>query len=338
MDKPLDQVLLERGMVSPYELRPALEEEQRTGKSLSQVLLERRVLGERELTQARAAQLGLDFVPVEDVNPAPDAVAALPEDVARKRTALPLRMEDGVIILALADDPDPDAMDEIARATGRRVSATLGARSDLIAALDRAYGPRASASPPPGAPGMPPPGAGVPSVGSPPVTPPPGPHAPIHTPPGAGPRGPDGIRSLSAEDVAMIEAPSAEWSAAPPDGDQDAHLGQILNAVIDQGGSDVHLTAGRPPTIRIHGELEPLKGYRILEPKVLQDMVYSMITQRQREAFEDNLELDVSYSLPGRGRFRVNVFQQRDSVGAVMRLIPHELKTLAQLGLPSVVG
>jgi twitching motility protein PilT len=90
--------------------------------------------------------------------------------------------------------------------------------------------------------------------------------------------------------------------------------------------------------IRVHGELEPIKGYRILQPKVLQEIVYSMITQRQRETFEENLELDVSYSLPGRARFRVNVFQQRDSVGAVMRLIPHELKTLEQLGLQSVVG
>jgi twitching motility protein PilT len=110
-----------------------------------------------------------------------------------------------------------------------------------------------------------------------------------------------------------------------------------LLSVIEFGGSDLHLTAGLPPMIRVHGDLRAIKGYRKLLPKDLQELIYSMLTQKQREIFEDNLELDVSYSLPGKARFRVNVFQQRDSVGAVMRLIPFEIKSLGDLGLPNVV-
>ncbi|MDQ3957304.1 MAG: type IV pilus twitching motility protein PilT [Actinomycetota bacterium] len=108
-------------------------------------------------------------------------------------------------------------------------------------------------------------------------------------------------------------------------------------AVLEQNASDLHLTAGVPPTIRVHGEMKPIKGYRILFPKDLQEMIYSILTQRQREVFEDKLELDISYSLPGKARFRVNVFQQRDAIGAVMRIIPFEIKSLDDLGLPSAV-
>ena len=372
MDKPLDQVLLERGMVSPYELRPAVEEERRTGKSLWQVLLDRGVLGERELTKARAAQVGVEFVDVAGVSPAPEALAAVPEEVARRRAALPLRVDDGSILVALAEQRDPEAVEEIARVTGKRVTPSLAIRHDVLAALDRAYGRRGPTEAPPGAPGAPPPGAGTPSpaasgaaapmpgagvgsappgaaapLGAPPVTPAgglgpplagaaPGPQAPPASEPLPGEMSP-----LRSEDVPMVEAPAAateDHGEPASDEAKEPNLGEFLNAVLDLQGSDLHLTAGLPPMIRVHGDLEPVKGYRALLPKDLQDMIYSMITQKQRETFEENLELDVSYALPRRSRFRVNVFQQRDSIGAVLRIIPHEIKTVEQLGLPSVVG
>jgi twitching motility protein PilT len=345
MDKPLDQVLLERGMVSPYELRPAIEEERRTGKSLWQVLLDRGVLGERELTKARAAQVGEEFVDVTGVNPAPDAVAMLPEDVARRCAALPLRVENGAILVALAELRDAQTVTEIATITGKRVTTSLAVRGDLLAALDRAYRQRTPLAPPPGAPGAPPPGAAVPSVAGPMPEAVPGVAdaggleqvAPVYDPAPFHPA-PVGVSALAPEDVPMVEiTPDRPPEVLDPEG-KEPRLGEFLDAVIDLGGSDLHLTAGLPPTVRINGELQPVKGYRALQHKDLQDIVYSMITQRQREHFEDNLELDVSYSLPGRGRFRVNVFQQRDSLGSVMRLIPHELKSVEQLGLPPVVG
>ena len=91
---------------------------------------------------------------------------------------------------------------------------------------------------------------------------------------------------------------------------------ELLGALLEKGGSDLHLTAGSPPMVRVHGELEPAGEYPQLTPRALQGMVYAILPQKLRERFEQELELDMSYSLPGRSRFRVNVFQQRDALGA----------------------
>ncbi len=115
-------------------------------------------------------------------------------------------------------------------------------------------------------------------------------------------------------------------------------LADLLGAVIDRSCSDLHLTAGAPPTVRLHGHLVPLEGYEELTPAVLQQTLYAILTQKQREKFEEELELDFAYSLPGRARFRVNLYRQRDSVGAAFRLIPHEIKKLEDLGVPPAVG
>src|SRR5919204_5399873 len=112
---------------------------------------------------------------------------------------------------------------------------------------------------------------------------------------------------------------------------------ELLGALLDKGGSDLHLTAGSPPMVRVHGDLEPAGEYPALSPRALQGMVYAILPQKLRERFEQELELDMSYSLPGRSRFRVNVFMQRDALGAVFRVIPFEIKSVDDLGLPNVV-
>jgi twitching motility protein PilT len=113
---------------------------------------------------------------------------------------------------------------------------------------------------------------------------------------------------------------------------------ELLTALLEVGGSDLHLTAGTPPTVRVHGELERLEKYPELTPRALQGMIYAILPQKLRERFEQELELDMSYSLPGQARFRVNVYQQRDALGAAFRLIPFEIKKLDDLGLPGVVA
>ncbi len=113
---------------------------------------------------------------------------------------------------------------------------------------------------------------------------------------------------------------------------------ELLAALLELGGSDLHLTAGTPPTVRVHGELERLDKYPPLSPRSLQGMIYAILPQKLRERFEQELELDMSYSLPGQARFRVNVYQQRDALGAAFRLIPFEIKKLEELGLPAVVA
>src|SRR5207247_4095444 len=112
---------------------------------------------------------------------------------------------------------------------------------------------------------------------------------------------------------------------------------ELLTHVLTMDASDLHVTVGAKPTVRIHGDLKPLEQYDILEPDQVRRMVYAILTQRQRERLEQELELDMSYSLPGKARFRVNVYFQRDSIGAAFRLIPFEIKSIESLGLPPVV-
>ena len=113
---------------------------------------------------------------------------------------------------------------------------------------------------------------------------------------------------------------------------------ELLDLVLERGASDLHLTSGSPPVIRLHGDLMRLDDYPVLSPQGLRAMIYAILPQRRREHLEQELELDMSYSLPGKARFRVNVYFQRDSIGAAFRLIPFEIKTVDDLGLPNVVG
>jgi twitching motility protein PilT len=115
------------------------------------------------------------------------------------------------------------------------------------------------------------------------------------------------------------------------------HVNTLLERLIEARGSDLHLASGSPPIMRVHGELRAMPDMPVLNGSEIREMVYAILGQKQREKFENDLELDTSYSLPGQGRFRINVFLQRDAVGAVMRAIPFEIVDFDQLGLPASV-
>jgi twitching motility protein PilT len=118
----------------------------------------------------------------------------------------------------------------------------------------------------------------------------------------------------------------------------DLDLEGALRAMVAAGASDLHLTSGAAPTIRLSGSLVPLEGYEVLQPEALRRTLYGVLTQKQREKFEANLELDLSYAVRGLARFRLNLYQQRESIGAAFRVIPYEIKPLEQLGVPPVVS
>src|SRR4051794_32534059 len=150
----------------------------------------------------------------------------------------------------------------------------------------------------------------------------------------------------------------------------DVPIPELLDLVLVDGASDLHLTVGSKPVVRMHGDLQRLDQYPELTPQGLramiyailpqrrrgqleQDlgldqspdppprglraMIYAILPQRRREQLEQDLELDMSSSLPGRARFRVNVYFQRDSLGAASRLTPYEIKPVDTLGLPPIV-
>jgi twitching motility protein PilT len=110
----------------------------------------------------------------------------------------------------------------------------------------------------------------------------------------------------------------------------------ILIEVIEAGASDLHLTAGSPPMVREKGRLRPL-DYPQLSPQDTREIVYSILNNEQRKRLETDWQIDLSYSVPSRARFRVNAFFQRASIGAVMRVIPQDIPALSDLNLPAVL-
>jgi twitching motility protein PilT len=135
----------------------------------------------------------------------------------------------------------------------------------------------------------------------------------------------------SPEEAAQASTGSSPAVVGPG---HELHVNDLLAKVAELGASDLHLTVGIQPSVRVDGEIQALEEFPVLNGSEIRRMIYSILSAKQREKFEGELELDTSYSIPHMGRFRVNVFLQRDCVGAVMRAIPYEIVPLENLGLP----
>ncbi len=194
------------------------------------------------------------------------------------------------------------------------------------------------AGPPPHAPagqGAPQPVASVPSGPAPvggygtpmPVTPGP---TPSGAPSGPAPMGTGTPQPVSPGQSAVITGEGAAPGSGTP------HIDDLLRLMLERGGSDLHITVGSPPGIRQRGEIVAVENMKPLSPRDTMDMLLSLLSEEQRRRFETELELDFAYSIPGVSRFRANVFQQRNSMGAVFRVIPIRIPTMDDLGLPKV--
>lgn len=133
-----------------------------------------------------------------------------------------------------------------------------------------------------------------------------------------------------AEEPPAVEAPQSSGKGA-------ANLADLLTDMIKMQASDLHISAGNPPLYRLRGGLVRTE-FDVMMPTEIQRMLYAILTQKQREVFESELELDLSYSLPGIARFRVNIYRQRDAMGGAFRLIPFEIKPLEALGAPPQIA
>src|SRR5690242_11930663 len=111
----------------------------------------------------------------------------------------------------------------------------------------------------------------------------------------------------------------------------------ILLKVVEHKASDLHITSGAPPTVRVRGSLVPIEGLPNLTPTDTREIIYAILSSSQRQALETHWQLDFAYSVPGVGRFRVNTFFQRGTLGAAFRLIPTETVPLEKLGMPPVL-
>ena len=115
------------------------------------------------------------------------------------------------------------------------------------------------------------------------------------------------------------------------------NLPDLLKETLDRGGSDLHLSVGSPPQIRVDGVLIKVE-HPVLTPEVTKALMYSVLTDAQKKAFEESWELDLAFGLRDVGRFRCNVFNQKGAVGGVFRLIAERIKPLEELGLPPILA
>ncbi|CAN5408137.1 type IV pilus twitching motility protein PilT [soil metagenome] len=117
-----------------------------------------------------------------------------------------------------------------------------------------------------------------------------------------------------------------------------SRIDDLLRMAMSFGASDLHLRAGSFPVIRVNGELRPVAGVNRLSQDETLEMAFSMMSNRQKQHFKEAYEVDIGYGVSGLGRFRINIFQQRNSIGIVARVISDTIKTFSELGLPPVLS
>ncbi len=144
--------------------------------------------------------------------------------------------------------------------------------------------------------------------------------------------GPEAVPAPAADRPSDAPAPAAAATGAPI-----ASVADLLLVLVERDGSDLHLTAQQAPRIRRHGELEILPGYAAPTSDELKQLLFQLAPERIRDQFESTHDADFAFELPGKARFRINLFRDRLGVGAVMRVIPTEIPTFGELGLPEIL-
>ncbi len=115
------------------------------------------------------------------------------------------------------------------------------------------------------------------------------------------------------------------------------NMAELLQILVERNGSDLHITTGTNPQIRVAGKLTPLTQFEQLTPQDTQRLAYSVLNEGQKQKFEEESELDLSFGIQGLARFRCNVYRQRGAVGAAIRVVPYKIRGFDELGLPKIV-
>jgi len=147
--------------------------------------------------------------------------------------------------------------------------------------------------------------------------------------------------TMLPEGGAPIAAVPDEAASAPPAPLDHENLtfsiDDLLEVVVHRRASDLHLTSGSAPAIRINGKIERLQEFGELTGDVTRQLLYRITSTEQQKELEERLNLDLSYPLPGLARFRVNIFHQRETLAAAFRIIPSKIKSLPELGMPGTI-
>src|SRR6478609_5864091 len=131
---------------------------------------------------------------------------------------------------------------------------------------------------------------------------------------------------------------TAEMTAPTPPGAQALNLRVLLEEDIERGASDLHITAGERPMLRVDGDMTRSNIDFVMQPKDTLQLAYSVLTENQKKRFEQEDELDFSFGIANLARFRGNCFRQRGCVSMVIRQIPFHIKGFSELGLPQAIA
>jgi twitching motility protein PilT len=327
--------LVESGRLAAGDGHDALQTAASQGHPVALVLAERHLVEAHDALAQLASISGLAAVDIAVNHPTGDAFQALPEMLARELAAVGYELEGERLTLACAEPVPTDELRQISAFVGKEVGGCVLADPETITRLIDTVYPRLATA------------AAATNGDS---------HA--ETPKMAGAAVGSATAAPAAEfddtaGYAASPAAASEWDtdfapSAPvhdpsvftpmPGSGGSLDVDDLLTYAVANGASDLHLANQLPPAIRVDGSLRPIEGIPRLDNEQIREMVYRILVGQLRERFEADKELDTSHTILGVGRFRVNVFQQRGSIGAVMRAIPHEIPPFESLGLPDVVA
>jgi len=351
--KRLTETLVGAGRIPGDTAVAMLSEAASSGRPVAAVLADRGLV-EPAVSLAELARIsGIPSVDISEKRPMGEAFRLVPELFARELTAIGYKLEGERLTLACAEPIDVAQQREISAFLGVEVGGCLLADPVAIEHLMNAVYPRLSSDEKVATPATAEVGA-TQVTGSMMNTP-----APVPEPVMAGAQLPHDVSSNGSlephydasdwqadygADVRRSSLPAASGGMPDiepftptlnPDGSLD--IDELLTYAVRNGASDLHLANQLPPAIRIDGSLRPIEGLARVDNEQIREMVYRILTQNLRERFEAEKELDTAHTIMGVGRFRVNLFQQRGSIGTVMRAIPHEIPPFDTLGLPPII-
>jgi twitching motility protein PilT len=365
--KRLAETLVAVGRISGDDAVAALSEAASSGRPVAAVLTDRGFV-EAALSLSELARIsGMTSVDISEKRPMGEAFRLVPELFARELDAIGYRLDDQRLTLACAEPIDAARQREISAFLGIEVSGCVLADPVAIEHLMNAVYPRLSpseetvANPTQATASSPLTTAKPLTIASMDAVATPSPVANVAAQvPEPAMAGTQYQRDVSSNgslepgydpddwkaDYSLEARPSLPGSGGRPDmepftptfnPDGTLDIDELLTYAVRNGASDLHLANQLPPAIRIDGSLRPIEGLGRVDNEQIREMVYRILTQGLRERFEAEHELDTSHTIMGVGRFRVNVFLQRGSIGTVMRAIPHEIPSFDTLGLPAVV-
>jgi twitching motility protein PilT len=304
------QALIAAGTITEADATPLIDEARTSGAPFGWLVLSRG-LASPQVVLSTASQLAqLPTVDLYSDRPTADAVQAVPPSVGHQYRAVGLRNQDGHFVVAFAEPPDADDLRSLGALVGLPVLPVL---ADPVA-VELVLTAQSSVSAP---------AAAAPAAGAPPA-------------PAPAPSAPSGAASHSGNG-SSAPATAATNGGSPAGQDLPLHIDDLLRYAVTVGASDLHLTTGMPGCIRLNGAIRPIEGCPVLDNEGIREMIFGILPASQRERFEEEKELDTSHSITGAGRFRLNVFQQRGTIAAVLRAIPHEIPSFETLAVPESV-